>query len=146
MGLEVKTSQKESAVAAASAALAATATAATAVEHVFLTPALYDRYVRKGHLFEKGTPYRVTREQADVLLAEVEDESDRPLWRVYKPAATPQALIIAEAARGPAAVDMTGALVEDLPEVDANADSKRRLEVGDDSEIAEILADAGVAV
>lgn len=118
----------------------AEATTATVV----LTLAAYDRYHRGNMLYEKGVPYAFNEDQAAILLDETESDG-RPLWKRYTSKQ-------AEAARREpvemVAVDMTATAVTELPEADEAG--TRRIELGDDGELAAVLGDsadeAGVTV
>jgi hypothetical protein len=127
----------------------AAAAAPEPVRKVALCLAIYQRYHRAGQLFEAGIPYNFTEEQAETLLEEVEDGSENPIWKRYKRKSEVQRVQV-EANGDLIPVDMTASVVKELGAVDENAPSKR-IEIGDDSELAEILgpdgaAEAGVSV
>ncbi len=101
------------------------------------------RYVRQDILYEKGIPYRFTTEQAAVLFEEMDEVTGVPLWKHYK---SPAQKMVVQREMVPA--DMTGKAV-DAP--DMSGGEGKRLEIGDDSEIAELLQggdaeDSGVNV
>lgn len=122
---------------------------APVVRKVALCLAVYSRYHRGGVLYEKDIPYNFTEAQADILLEEVEDGSETPIWKRYKRKSEVTRVQV-EANGDLIPVDMTDSKVVELGAVDENAASKR-IDIGDDSELLELLgkdgaAEAGVTV
>ncbi len=124
------------------ASKAATAAAPAAPTTVDLELVLYARYYRGGALYEREQAYRFTTEQADILLAEVEDGTGRPVWKRYKakpPVQRPDSGV-------KNIVNAQSFDVKHLSDRD-NAFVGQRINVGDDSEIADLLPqDDGVVV
>lgn len=114
------------------AAPAAPATPAPA-EKVTLELRAYNRYVRNDVLYEKGEGYTFTKETADILLEETDEVAGMPIWGRWKPAAK---RMVVEREVQP--TDMTGAKVVALP-TDDEAKSVKSVQIGDDSEIADLL-------
>jgi hypothetical protein len=104
------------------------------VQTIILTPALYERYLRADVLYEKDQPYRFTVEQAATLLAE--QDTDRPLWKRWSDPAKVRQQEFVESA--PVVKDMTASTVKELPDAEDGSTAKV-INVGDDSEIADIL-------
>jgi len=114
----------------------ATKTAAPAL--VKLELAFYKRYHRGGHLYDSDSIYEFTPEQADILLSEVEDGTDRPIWRKYRPKPTPQQVRINEENRR-----VVTATTDKIEEIEEAGRTEGRIDIGSDEEIAEILGAAG---
>lgn len=104
---------------------------------IVLELALYTNYTYKGFTYQKGKPYRFSRETAVDMLSEF--DSGRPVWRVYNPPApkTAPKVEVVDAT----AVEPVGIIDDPVRE----EDPKRRIEVGSDDEIRDILnpADEG---
>lgn len=105
---------------------------------VVLDLAVYERYNRLGELYEKGVGYVFSQEQANVLLAEQEADSGSPVWKIY---VSKKAAEVERAPREPEPVDKTRAVVEVL-ESEEMPGKTRRIDIGDDSEIEELLGNA----
>lgn len=102
----------------------------------YLELALYKIYNRMGSRFEKGKVYQFTPEQAVILLGE--QDAGRAIWKVFRkplPEPTPVQKIesnIVDATK----LTVTESLSDDtMPALEA-------IEIGNDEEIAEILAAA----
>ena len=97
---------------------------------------LYTKYTWGNVTYEKGKPYRFKNSDAMVLLGE--RDLDRPIWKMYHPPAARQAprneIVDATMRSAPIPVDEFG------QDVQLSAPPKpKRLDIGDDSEIADIL-------
>jgi hypothetical protein len=90
---------------------------------------LYTTYNYHGVIFEKSKPYRFKREDAMNLLSEM--DSNRQVWKMYRPAAKKAEVV-------PVVQDKTKM---DIPDevTELGENQPRRNEIGDDSEIADIL-------
>lgn len=117
---------------------AAPVVAQKAPEFVLLELAFYKRYTRgvHGKTFEADNAYRFTKEQAEVLLQDVEEVSGRPIWRRYKPKADPRRVVVPEGHK--ATMDATDTQIAKMAMSDEV--NIKGLEVGSDAEIADILA------
>ena len=99
----------------------------------------YKKYTWQGHTYEGGQPYRFRNEDAMLLLAE--QDYGRQVWRVYR---APLNQRKQQAANEPPVImDATGVSVP--PVVDewgivSVPKDKRRIDVGNDDEIADILS------
>jgi hypothetical protein len=115
----------------------APATPPAAVQTTVLELALYKIYTWGGVSYEKGKPYRFTNSDAMILLAE--QDLGRPVWKLYqKPVqrvAQENKVVDATTVRAPVPVDDIGD-VSSIP-------GEKRINVGDDSEIADILDRGG---
>jgi hypothetical protein len=109
--------------------------AATKPVTVLLELALYKRYMRLGVFYESGVIYKVTKEQAVILLGE--QDNGKALWKVYRPAReTPSA----EVQKARNVVDATTVKVVATPQdADPSQPRQTRIEIGNDEEIASIL-------
>lgn len=94
----------------------------------------YNRYVRNDVLYEKGQAYRFTQDQAEVLLEEVDDVNGRPIWGRWKPVSK---RMVVEREVTPK--DMTWDSITPAPVADEVA--TKGIDIGDDSEIADLLKD-----
>jgi hypothetical protein len=106
---------------------------------------LYQRYHRGGKLYERDNAYRFNLKSAEILLAEVEDGTGRPVWRRYKPKP-----VVKRAIPGVKEVfDATANNVHNVTDPDHEVVTQA-INIGDDNEITEILGapdiDDGVAV
>jgi hypothetical protein len=95
---------------------------------------LYAKYTWGNVTYEKGKPYRFKNSDAMILMGEL--DHGRPIWRVYQPPVQRQAprneVVDATMISAPVPVDEFGQSVGPrMP--------PKRIEVGDDSEIADIL-------
>jgi hypothetical protein len=121
-------------------------------QKVALELAIYQRYTRKDVLYtaktDDGRPrhYLFTIPQARILLAEVDDVDQRPIWRRARK-------VVTEVERF---VDRSQAVVTDGSRVNVQPieqddtarlglDNSRRLEDGTDDELAELLGPQGMA-
>lgn len=99
--------------------------------------ALYNLYTWQGDTYERGKPYRFKNSDALILLGE--QDLGRPIWRIFRPATKKEA----RNAQQQEVVDAT--LVKATrPTVEMAfgrkpSDKIERIDVGDDSEIADIL-------
>lgn len=95
---------------------------------------LYTKYTWGNVTYEKGKPYRFKNSDAMVLLGE--RDTDRPIWKMYHAPAAKRAprneVVDATMINAPVPVDEFGQSVMSLP-------ASKRIEIGDDSEIADIL-------
>jgi hypothetical protein len=92
--------------------------------------ALYTQYTWQGETYEKGKPYRFRTVDAMQLLAET--DTGRPIWKLYqapKPRVAPKNEV----------VDATGVQAGIPDEPVHFSPPRKRIEVGDDSEIQDIL-------
>lgn len=109
--------------------------------YVILELAFYQRYTRgvSGTPFEAEKAYRFTADQAAILLEEVEATSGRPIWRRYKSKVAPQKIQTPEGHK-----QTFDASVSDIKALDTPDEAAvvKQISVGDDSEIADILAAA----
>jgi len=98
--------------------------------------ALYKIYTWGGVTYEGGKPYRFNNIDAMRLLAE--QDMERPVWKIHQPAKPKQAPKneIVDATRN-RVTNPVDELVETIP---ATIPSPKRIDVGNDSEIADILA------
>jgi hypothetical protein len=101
----------------------------SAEDTVTLELELYQNYTIHGEVYTKGTPYRFLRADAMHLLAE--RDLNRPVWRIYRPAPVIREKVteVVDATRRTVPTEF----VHGVPL------ETRRIEVGDDSEIADIL-------
>jgi hypothetical protein len=127
---------------AAAAESAQTAPTPAAPATVDLELVLYARYYRGSALYEREQAYRFTAEQAEILLAEVEDNTGRPVWKRYKPKP-----VVQQPNSGiKNVVNAQNFDVKHLADTEQQF-TGQRINVGDDSEIADILgAEDGVTV
>lgn len=127
---------------------ASTAAAPAEQPKILLELATYERYNRLGVLYvrhtDDGRPqvYSFTPAQAAILLQEVDEVDQRPIWRRPLKRLTPQQR--AEQAMRPAVFDATRDRVKTI-ETDDTArlgldNTVRRIEDGDDSEIQDVIA------
>lgn len=95
----------------------------------------YKRYHRGGRLYVAEQAYRFTEVQAAILLEEVDNSSGRPVWRRYKPksAASVPELGIKKV------TDSTTAKVERIADDEMLSEAPKRIDIGSDAEIADIL-------
>lgn len=97
--------------------------------------ALYKIYTWGGVTYEKGKPYRFKNSDAMVLLAE--QDTGRPVWRLYRPEKPKQApkneIVDATNIKAPTPLDEFGTPLS------VAALEQKRIDVGDDSEIADII-------
>ncbi len=126
---------------------------------MFLELAIYKRYSRKGTVYTNEYYYEFTEEQAAILLRETEPETDRPIWRRYKPGRKAQVIQRIQTGEKEA-FDATRDKVTELsaPDDDDDRDpdrntetTKRRrfeeaIEIGNDEEISDILKPQGEGV
>jgi hypothetical protein len=109
------------------------------VKTIDLELVTYQRYHRGGRLYVAEQAYRFTEAQAVILLEEVDSSTSRPVWRRYKPkaaAAVPE-LGIKKVS------DSTTAKVERIPEDEVFAEVPKRIDIGSDAEISDILQQVG---
>ncbi len=114
---------------------------------ILLELALYKNYTCGTGMdlmaYEAGKAYRFTQETAMALLSE--QDHGRPIWRIYRPARvkTHQASPVVDATRVQAT--RTRQTVDQV--LNPPDSGKKRIEVGDDAEIADLLpkddADSG---
>lgn len=110
---------------------------------VQLELALYSRYNRAGHLYEREMVYEFNPSQARILLAEVEAETGRPIWRRYKPKPTAQEIRMNNEQRR--VVNATKDNV--APQVtEGGVISSGRLDVGSDEDLADLNLGDGVEI
>jgi hypothetical protein len=105
-------------------------TTASRVETTVLELALYKNYTWGNVTYEKGKPYRFRNSDAMVLLAE--HDTGRPIWRIYqkpKPRQAPRNEIVD-------ATSVTATLPVEEP---MGLKTEKRIDVGTDDEIADIL-------
>jgi hypothetical protein len=96
--------------------------------------ALYKQYTWQGETYEKGKPYRFRSVDAMKLLAE--QDTGRPVWKLYQ-APKPRQAPVNEV------VDATN-VQAGPPELPVVTLPSRRIDVGTDDEIKDILgADSG---
>lgn len=108
-------------------------TPVAAPTHVDLEVVLYARYHRGTKLYEREKAYRFTPKQAAILLEEVDETTQQPIWRRYK--------VKAAAVRAEAGIkQVIDASKDDVVEhINPDADLAR-IDVGDESELAGILS------
>lgn len=98
--------------------------------------ALYKIYTWGNITYEQGKPYRFKNSDAMILLSE--RDFDRPIWKIHKPQRPKQAprndVVDATMISAPVPVDEFGASVLGAPDKE-----KKRIDVGTDDEIADIL-------
>lgn len=111
------------------------------VQYVELELSVYKRYSRQGTVYEAAQAYRFTEEQASVLLREIADDG-RPLWRRYTPRPIQQQLNSGVKN----VVDATQNKVKDISDPDGNLISQKRIEIGTEEEIKELLGENAVEV
>jgi hypothetical protein len=99
----------------------------------------YTRFVYKGVLFEKGTKYTVSEEKAKVMLRET-DERGVPFFGRYK---APARRIERYVEVVPPAVDLSTPEAEAELRDSQDPNRPRVIEIGDDSEIADLIGAAG---
>ena len=124
----VPTKTTESSDAAASPAVASQET-----DFVLLELALYTNYTWKDEAFQKGKAYKFTKNNAMQLLTET--DHGRPVWRIYRqvrPKAAPKNEVF----------DATAIKADPAVEV-VNGIPDKRIDVGSDDEIADILGRDG---
>lgn len=115
--------------AAEKAAALATTEQPKTVQTTILELAMYKQYTWGGITYEAGKPYRFRSEDAMILLAET--DADRPVWKIYSPPKIQQA-------PKNEVVDATLKRAVATP-VDEIGLPAKRIDVGSDSEIADIL-------
>lgn len=93
----------------------------------------YKRYVRVDTLYEKGVPYRFTAAQALILMDEVDEVTGTPVWKRYKSPQQRQVVV-----REVQPQDMTAQKVV-APDMSESTDPSKRIEIGDDSDLAGLL-------
>lgn len=124
--MALKTSKSDSGV--------STPEAPSQPETVILELALYKIYTWRGIRYEEGKPYRFKASDAMILLAE--HDVGRPVWRLYRPekpkVAPKKEIVDATAVHVPLPIE------DPLVLTDANAPQKR-IDIGDESEIADIV-------
>lgn len=105
-------------------------------ETTVLELALYKIYTWGANTYETGKPYRFKNADAMTLLAE--QDLGRPVWRLWRKPVPKQApkneIVDATMIHAPVPVDDFGA-----PLVSADTTAKKRIEIGTDDEIADIL-------
>ena len=92
--------------------------------------AMYKMYTWGGVTYEAGKPYRFRSQDAMMLLSET--DMDRPIWKIYQ---QPKAKQVPKNE----VVDATSAHASLPVEELGGVPSEKRLEVGSDDEIADIL-------
>jgi hypothetical protein len=101
--------------------------------------ALYKIYTWGNITYEGGKPYRFKNSDAMVLLSE--RDTDRPVWKIHKPTRTKQApkneIVDATSISAPVPVDEFGTPTLGKP---LTTPVKKRIDVGTDDEIADILS------
>lgn len=106
-----------------------------AVNTTVLELAMYKLYTWGGYTYEKGKPYRFKNSDAMILLGEM--DTGRPVWKIYRPPPVKQApkneIVDATMIAAPTPVDEFG---QPLMSSD---DPAKRIDVGSDDEIADIL-------
>lgn len=101
-------------------------------EELVLELALYSVYNRGGQMYEKGKQYRFNKDTAISLLSE--RDHGRPIWQIYKPV---KRVVRTEAPVDATKVEVT--VVEPIP-----GEPQKRIDIGDDSEIADVLENVTV--
>jgi hypothetical protein len=106
-------------------------------ETTVLELALYKIFTWQDRKFEAGKPYRFRNEDAIVLMGE--RDHDRPIWKLYRPPVVRQST-------QPVIVDATS--IQPTPPMNEFGEpvtpkEQKRIEIGDDSEISDILEQAG---
>lgn len=105
-------------------------------ETVLLELALYTNYTWQGDMYEKGKAYRFKRSDAMQLLTET--DFNRPVWKIYRAPVqkvTPKNIVI----------DATSIEVRKVAEP-IHGLGQKRINVGDDSEIRDILTEGDVQI
>jgi len=98
----------------------------------------YKRYHRGGHLYTDDNAYSFTLEQAEILLEEIDEQTQRPIWRRYKPKT--QAMVQAQAQIA-GTKPTINAVSDDVKALAVSEERQGRIDVGSDEEIADILKD-----
>lgn len=99
-------------------------------DSVLLELALYTNYTYQGMTYTKGKAYRFKKSEAMKLISEM--DLGRPLWRLFRP--------IKPKPVEEVVVDATGITAISQPEPNPGTpQSLRRIDVGTDEEIADIL-------
>jgi len=100
------------------------------VETTVLELALYKNYTWGNITYEKGKPYRFRNSDAMILLGE--HDTGRPIWRIYQKPIPRQAprneIVDATSITAPLPIEEPGGLK-----------TEKRIDVGTDDEIADIL-------
>jgi len=93
---------------------------------------LYKNYTRDGQAYKQGVQYKFMREDAMVLLDE--QDAGRPVWRIYRVPVVRKT----ESTHVDATNRQVRPVIEGDPVV-AAASAAKRIEVGSEDEIADIL-------
>lgn len=127
--MALKTVSKKSEPAAAPAPVEETA---------LLELSLYTNYTWRGVTYEKGKPYRFRTNDAMTLMSEL--DHGRPVWKLYRPPLKKTQVV-------PDVVDATEIRTEtageELMGVDPTTVKPKRIDVGTDDEIKDILDRVG---
>ncbi|PWT89298.1 MAG: hypothetical protein C5B54_09120 [Acidobacteria bacterium] len=101
-------------------------------ETVLFELALYTHYTWRGETYRKGDVYKFKRADAMVLLAE--QDAGRPIWQVHRPkkVRAPKELVVQDATKVVVAPPQE-------PSFGSTPERPKRIDVGDDTEIADIL-------
>jgi hypothetical protein len=107
---------------------------------VLLELAMYTNYTWGGNTYEQGQAYRFKRSEAMILLSE--HDLGRAIWQIHRPARpkqTPKNLVVD-------ATEVTAIRTrQSIEQVLKGTPTQKRIDVGTDDEIADILARDGGA-
>jgi len=106
-------------------------------ETVLLELALYTNYNWHGTIFQKGKAYKFNKSDAINLLGQ-QDHAERQIWKRYAP---PVRIRKKEEVLDATQVDMTASTEDAYPDGLKSVEPKKRIEVGTDDEIADVLAE-----
>lgn len=113
--------------------------AAEAEDVMLLELALYSRYTRKRNTYIGGQVYKFKKADALQLLSET--DTGRPIWKMYKkPVAKKQTATTTVMDATNVSIERVGEPTNGLVPV---TDTKKRIDVGNDDEIADILNPVG---
>lgn len=107
------------------------------VPTVLLELALYTNYTRSGTVYEKGTAYKFTQEDALALLGE--EDFGRPIWRRYQPPKPKRKAQMPIVDSTEVRAVRSRQSLEEAAYQGANPPQAKRITVGTDEEIADIL-------
>lgn len=105
---------------------------------VMLELSLYTHYTWGGVTYEKGTAYRFTQTDALALLSE--EDYGRPIWRRFTPPKPKRAVNMPVVDQTEVRAVRTRQSLEDAAYSGAAPIPGKRIDVGTDEEIADILA------
>jgi hypothetical protein len=91
---------------------------------------LYSSYNRDGRVYTKGQQYRFRQQDALMLLQE--RDCGRPVWKIHQE--------VKKTLRQMGPVDVTRVAVAPVPEGIPGVGEPVKIEIGDDAEIADVLA------